>query len=64
MNWTNGSIVSEYWTRCGIGMVSFSLELRLCPVSGAGPFNQRRYDRRQPFSLAERLDEAGLLTFG
>src|SRR5712671_6796457 len=25
MNCTNGSIASEYWTRCGIGMVSFSL---------------------------------------
>jgi hypothetical protein len=22
MNWTSGSMVSGYWTRCGIGMVN------------------------------------------
>src|ERR1700745_4313579 len=25
MNWAHGSMASEYWTRCGVGMVSFSL---------------------------------------
>src|ERR1700733_1998120 len=25
INWTNGSMASEYWTGCGIGMVCFSL---------------------------------------
>ncbi len=25
MNWTNGSMASENWTRCGIGMVNFSV---------------------------------------
>src|ERR1700752_2767706 len=25
INWTNGSMASEYWARCGMGMMSFSL---------------------------------------
>src|SRR5271169_6212514 len=33
MNWTNGSIVSEYWIRCGIGIVTSPL--RKCGLSSS-----------------------------
>src|SRR5271170_4781827 len=36
MNWTNGSIVSEYWIRCGIGIVTSPL--RKCGLSSSAGF--------------------------
>src|SRR4029077_16748548 len=34
INWTNGSITSENWTRCGMGMVSFSLSADISGLVG------------------------------
>src|ERR1700751_5360745 len=69
INWTNGSMASEYWTRCGMGMASFSLGAVFGFVGFTLSINAAPLDRRRPClntktgSQHENRATRGLLTF-
>src|SRR4051812_36039760 len=61
INWTNGSMASEYWTGCGIGMVCFSLSAVMWALLPLLVFN---LDSPHPLlSQRERQGSSGLLHF-
>src|SRR5260370_16180583 len=61
INWTKGSMASEYWTRCGMGMVSFSLSVIFGFVAFTLSINAAPLDRRRPLLVQRKKGQQAVL---